>query len=217
MSIKVVIADDHVIVRDGIRAVIENMGEGIDIIGEASNGKELLETSETNPPDVYILDISMPVLNGLETMDRLMKRNPKSKVIILSMHDDKTLVEKSLKSGAKGYLLKKNSAGEMIDAIHEVNTGKFFLSPDISQYVVHGFLGKEGEEKHPIGTPGLTTREREVLQLIAEGYTNKDMAKQLNLSINTVNFHRKNMMKKLDIHNQADIVRYALKEGIAEL
>jgi DNA-binding NarL/FixJ family response regulator len=217
MSIKVVIADDHVIVRDGIRAVIENMGEGIDIIGEASNGKELLETSEMNPPDVYILDISMPILNGLETMDRLMKRNPKSKVIILSMHDDKTLVEKSLKSGAKGYLLKKNSAGEMIDAIREVNTGKFFLSPDISRYVVQGFLGKDSEEKHSFGTPGLTTREREVLQLIAEGFTNKDMAKELNLSVNTVNFHRKNMMKKLDIHNQADLVRYALKEGIAEL
>jgi two-component system response regulator NreC len=217
MNIKVIVGDDHTLVRDGIRAVIDNMGEEIEIVGEASNGKEVLEMAKKTPADVYILDISMPILNGIETIDRLIKMNPRNKIIILSMHDDKTLVEKSLKSGAKGYLLKKNSAEEMIDAIREVHAGKFFLSPDISKYIVQGFLGKGSDERYYRGGPGLTRREREILQLIAEGSTNKDVARELSLSINTVNFHRKNMMKKLDIHNQADLVRYALKEGISEL
>lgn len=217
MSIEVIVADDHAIVRAGIKAVIDNIGKDIKIIWEAANGNEVLEMAKKRRADVYIIDISMPILNGIETTDRLMKMDPKSKIIILSMHDNRTFVEKALKFGAKGYVLKKSAIGEIVDAIHEVYAGSYFLSPKISKFVIQGFLGKRYHYKPYSKMENLTRREREILQLIAEGLTSKEMAVQLNLSLSTVHDHRKNIMQKLNIHKQAELIRYALKEGISQL
>ena len=213
--IKVIVADDHAVVRDGIKAALERKAEDIKIVGEASNGKELIDIARTKKADVYIIDISMPVLNGIETVERLLKRNPKEKIVILSMHDDRSSVERAFKAGAKGFIVKISSFDEIIKAIKEVNAGRFYLCPKVSHYLVQGFLGKNPSASRR--SSGLTPKEREVLQLIAEGYSSKEIAKELNLALNTVHVHRNNIMGKLEIHKQADLIRYALKEGISQL
>ncbi len=219
MSIRVVLADDHTMVRDGIKAVVDSQGGEIEIVGEASNGKEVLDLADNGQADVYVVDISMPILNGIETTERLLKKDPKCKVIILSMHNERSFLEKAMKLGAKGYILKESAIGEILDAIRQVHMDRFFLSPEISKHIVHGFLGNEKPKKGPNNNKvgELTGREREILQLIAEGFTTKDMARQLDLSVNTVHVHRNNIMRKLDIHKQAELIRYALKEGISHL
>lgn len=217
MSIKVILADDHPVVRDGIRAVFNRKAKDIEIIGEAVNGREVLKIAQNRPADVYVLDISMPVLNGIETAERLMKMDPKSKIIMLSIHDEKTFVERSLESGAQGYVLKESATEELIQAIREINQGKYFLSPGVSKFIVQEFLGKRGRYGRQEKIVTLTRREKGILQLIGEGLTNKEIARQLNISLNTVHVHRNNIMDKLDIHRQAHLIRYALKEGISNL
>lgn len=217
MSIKVLLADDHPVVIDGLKSVIEKKCEDIEVTGEASNGKEVLEIAEKNLIDVYVLDISMPILNGIETAIRLKKMDPETKIIILSIHDKRIFVEKALKNGARGYILKESATEEVIRAIREVYMGRFYLSPAISNFVVNGFIENMNNSKKDEDEINLTRREREILQLIAEGFTNKDIARKLNLSLYTVHVHRKNIMKKLDVHNHADVVRYAIKEGISKL
>jgi len=215
MSIKVVLADDHTIVRDGVRAVLERKSKDIEIVAEIANGKELLEWAATHEADVYVVDISMPVLNGIEAVERLVKNQPDAKVVMLSMYDDRVSVEKALKAGAKGFLVKVSTADEIVDAIREVAQGRFYLCSKVSKYVVQGFLGKTSPRRRDV--TGLTPKEKEVLQLIAEGYSSKQIAKTFNLSLNTIHVHRNNIMKKLNIHKQAELVRYAIKEGIAQL
>lgn len=217
MSIRVILADDHPVVREGIKSIVETKGSNIEIIGEASNGNEVLVLAKGDPADIYVLDISMPILNGIETTKRLIKFEPKSKIIILSIHDSRLFVEKALKSGAKGYILKDSSVEEVIHAINEVHKGNYFLSPGVSKYIVKGFLGRSYRHKHYLKIENLTRREQEILQLIAEGFTNKEIAQKLDLSVNTVHVHRRNIMGKLDVHKQADLIRYALKEGISKL
>ncbi len=214
MAIKVILADDHAIVRDGIKSVITKKGDGIAIIGEACNGNDVLKLSKTNPADVYLLDISMPILNGIETTYRLVKDNPKAKIIMLSMHDDRTFVEKALHSGARGYILKESATDEIVFGINEVYLGRYYLTPKISSYLVEDFLEREPEKQH---IPALSSRERVILQLLAEGLNNKEIAEKLSLSLNTIHVHRNNIMKKLNIHRQADLIKYALKEGIVQL
>ena len=216
MGIQIIIADDHTVVRDGIRAILEHRAKDITIVGEASNGKELLDIAKAKPAEVYIIDISMPVLNGVETARRLIKAEPKSKIIMLSMHDDSMSVEKSLKAGARGFIVKVSSSDEIIQAIREVHAGRFYLCSKVSKCVVQGFLGQTnpGPSSSKVD---LTPKEREILQLIAEGYSSKDIASEFGLSLNTVHVHRNNIMRKLDIHKQADLIRYALKEGITHL
>ena len=208
MSIKVVLADDHTIVRDGVRAVLERKSKDIEIVAEIANGKELLEWAATHEADVY-------VLNGIEAVERLVKNQPDAKVVMLSMYDDRVSVEKALKAGAKGFLVKVSTADEIVDAIREVAQGRFYLCSKVSKYVVQGFLGKTSPRRRDV--TGLTPKEKEVLQLIAEGYSSKQIAKTFNLSLNTIHVHRNNIMKKLNIHKQAELVRYAIKEGIAQL
>lgn len=218
MSIKVVLADDHAVVIEGMKAIIERKGQDIEIVGEAGNGREVLRIAKKIHADVYILDISMPLLNGIEATERLIKLDPKNRIIIFSIHDDRHLVERVLKYGAKGYILKENAAEEVIRAVREVYKGNFFFSPKISKYIVHGFMGggrRNYNSKEKVVY--LTRREREILQLIAEGYKNNEIAEHLTLSLYTVRAHRNNMMQKLDIHNQAKLIRYALKEGISHL
>jgi len=217
MSIRVLLADDHPVVRDGLRSVIDKKAEDIKIIGEASNGNDVLEIAKKNQVDIYVLDISMPILNGIETTDRLMKMNPDSKIIMLSIHDGHIFVEKALKRGARGYILKESATEEVIHAIREVYKGRFFLSPTISKFIVKGFLGKMQGHRRYEKPVNLTQREREILQLIAESFANKEIARKLNISLYTVQVHRRNIMQKLDIHKHADLIRYAIKEGISKL
>jgi two-component system NarL family response regulator len=214
MPIKVILADDHSIVRDGLKAVIEKKGDGIKIIGVASNGNDVLNLSKNNPADIYILDISMPILNGIETAHRLVKKDPQCKVIMLSMHDDRTYVEKALQSGARGYILKESATDEIVFGINEVYLGRYYLTPKISSYLVEDFLSREPGKQC---TVELSSREKGILQLLAEGFNNKEIAEKLSLSLNTVHVHRNNIMKKLNIHRQADLIKYALKEGIVQL
>jgi len=215
MTKKIVLADDHAIVRFGVRSVLEAAGKDMEIAAEIANGKDLVEYARTHTADVYVVDISMPVLNGIEAVDRMVKQDPDVKIVILSMYDDRISVEKALKAGAKGFIVKVSATDEIVDAIEEVCAGRFYLCSKVSKYIVQGFLGKTGARKRDI--TGLTPKEKEVLQLIAEGYSSKQIAKSFNLSLNTIHVHRNNIMKKLGIHKQAELVRYAIKEGIAQL
>ncbi len=215
MKRKIVLADDHAIVRNGVKAVLEKLGKNMEIVAEISNGKDLVDYAQKHGADVYVVDISMPVLNGIEAVERIVRRNPDAKVVMLSMYDDRVSVEKSLKAGAKGFIVKVSTAHEIVDAIEEVAAGRFYLCSKVSKYIVQGFLGKSSSRKRDV--TGLTPKEKEVLQLIAEGYSSKQIAKSFNLSLNTIHVHRNNIMKKLGIHKQAELVRYAIKEGIAQL
>ena len=214
MKIKVILADDHSIVRDGIKAVVEKRGEGIQVTGEAANGIEVLKLASAKPADVYVIDISMPQLNGIETTARLLTQDPQAKVIILSMHDDRTFVERALRSGAKGYILKETATQEIVEGIREVHNGHYYLTPRISSYLVENFLEKEPQEQ---AVSPLSSKERGILQLLAEGSNSKEIAAQLELSLHTVHVHKNNIMKKLNIHRQADLIKFAIKQGIIDL
>jgi len=216
MSIKVILADDHAVVRDGVRAVVERRAKDIRIVGEASTGSEVLELSKDTSADVYVIDISMPGLNGIEVTDRLINNNPESRVIILSMHDNTAFVEKALRAGARGYIVKQSATEEVIHAIREVHKGDMYLSPRIAKYVVEGFLGRKGTDQAPQEIVKLTRKEREVLQLIAEGASQKEIGVKLKISVNTVHVHTNNIMQKLDLHHKADLVRFALREGVIQ-
>jgi DNA-binding NarL/FixJ family response regulator len=217
MVINVILADDHAVVRDGVKAVIERKGKDIKIIGEASNGNEVLKMARRNPADVYVLDISMPELNGIETTDRLKKLNHNNKIIILSMHDSLAYVEKALQAGAEGYILKKGATEEVIHAIREVHMGERYLSPRVAKHVIHGFLENKQETFPAKPFSRLTRREREILQLIAEGMSTKEISRKLDISVNTAHVHSNNIMQKINIHTRADLVRFALKEGVIQL
>ncbi|MBO5911377.1 MAG: response regulator transcription factor [Elusimicrobiaceae bacterium] len=212
--INIILADDHALVRQGVRMMLETDKEEFRVIGEVSNGEELLEMAKKTPADVYIVDISMPVLNGTEAVHKLLKIDRKAKVLILSMYDDRVSVEKALKAGAKGFVVKVSRAEELLEAVREVAAGRFYFGGKISKFLVQGFLGKHAPKKRDAH---LTAKEKEVLQLIAEGYSSKQIAKHFTLSLNTIHVHRNNIMRKLGIHKQAELVRYALKEGIAQL
>jgi len=214
MSIRLIIADDHTIVREGIKTAIERKATDINVVGMAVNGKELLTMAEKIPADIFIIDISMPLLNGIEAIERLLKKYTNAKVIVLSMHDEYNFVERAIRSGAKGYLLKEDSIEQVVHAIRQVFVGQFYLSPRISGYIVHGFLDTLNGMATNIKSERLSSREREILQLIAEGYNTKEVATLLNITVNTANTHKKNIMSKLGLHRQSELIRYALKELI---
>ena len=185
------------------------------ISAELSNGKELVEYDKKHPDEIYVVDIAMPVMYGIEAVEQIVKHNPEAKVVMLSMYDDRMSVEKSLKAGAKGFIVKVSAADEIVSAIEEICAGRFYLCNKVSKYIVQGFLGKSSPRQKD--RRGLTPKEKEVLQLIAEGYSSKQIAKSFNLSLNTIHVHRNNIMKKLGIHKQTELVRFAIKEGIAQL
>jgi DNA-binding NarL/FixJ family response regulator len=216
VDIRVLLADDHAVVRDGIKSVIEKMGKGITVVGEAADGRELLELAKTVPADVYVMDIAMPHLSGMETMERLLKKDTQAKVLILSMYYEKILVERAFKSGARGYLIKESASEEIIRAIREVHQGRYYLSPRISGYLVQGFLNPDSRDSGKLES-ALTSRQREILMLISEGLTEKEIARQLNISVHTVHVHKNNIMEKLDIHTKAGLIKYALKMGMVQL
>lgn len=212
---KIVLADDHAIVRTGVRTVLERLGKDMEVTAEVSNGQELVDYAKNHPDEIYVVDISMPVMNGIEAVEKMVQMHPDIKVIMLSMYDDRISVEKSLKAGAKGFIVKVSAADEIVNAVEELCAGRFYLCSKVSKYIVQGFLGKTSARKRD--GRGLTPKEKEVLQLIAEGYSSKQIAKAFNLSLNTIHVHRNNIMKKLGIHKQTELVRFALKEGIARL
>ncbi len=214
--IKVIMADDHVIVRQSIRAVLERKRSDIKVVAEVSNGKELLDAAKKYKADVYIVDISMSVLNGIDATQKLTRMQPNAKVIILSMFDDRVSVENAVKAGANAFVVKEATINEIIEAIDEVCAGKFFLCSQVSKYLIRGFLDNSTDGRR-VPKGHLTHKERQILQLISEGYSSKTIAKEFQLSLNTIHVHRNNIMRKLNIHKQAELIRYAIKEGIAHI
>jgi DNA-binding NarL/FixJ family response regulator len=212
--IRVLLTDDHELFRAGIRALIRTF-VGIDIIAEASNGREALSLSKAHHPDIVLMDIFMPELNGLDTTARLVSVSPESRVIMLSMSSEEEYVLQALRCGAAGYLLKNISPSELEQAIRAVARGDTYLSPAISKHVIAAYQHRGGES---IGLfDRLTSRQREVLQLVAEGYTSKEIARKLSLSVKTVEMHRSQLMAALDIHDIAGLVRIAIRMGLIRL
>ena len=207
-QIKVLIADDHTIVREGIRSLLEARDD-ISVVGEASTGTEAIEKTETLKPDVAIIDISMPILNGLEATLRIKKSVPQCKVLVLTMHENKESVRQVLRAGASGYIVKKSAASQLFDAIHAVFKGEAFFSPSISRML----LDEYREEAGPIDKT-LSLREREVLQLVAEGYGNREISDLLHISVKTVEGHKDNIRKKLGVQDKTGLVKYAIQQGI---
>lgn len=213
--ITIVLADDHEIVRQGLRSLLETSPD-FQVVGEANNGLETIQLVDRLQPEVLIVDIMMPGLNGLEVTRQVNQRSPQIQVIVLSMRTNEAYVLEALRNGAAGYVLKAGSMAELIQAIHEVTAGRRYLSPPLSERAIEAYIQKAKETK-PDSYETLTTREREVLQLVAEGYTNADIAVQLSISPFTAMTHRTNMMRKLKLHTQADLIRYALQRGILPL
>ena len=217
MRKRILLADDHTVVRDGLKAVMQQLDPDLVVVNEASNGREVLDIAEQTAADIYLMDISMPVLNGIETTVRLLKDDPSVKVIILSMYKDKVLVEKAIRSGARGYILKESATEEIVKAIDEVYAGRYYFSPEVSGYLVHGFLHGTGEDGGEDSEASLTDRQREILKLICDGYTEKEIGEELNISYHTVHVHKNNIMKALDIHSKAELIKYAVKHQIIQL
>lgn len=215
VAIRILLVDDHTLMRDGIRALLEKDPQ-LEVIGECDNGRLGVELVRQLQPDIVLMDIAMPLLNGLEATAQILQSNPDSKVIILSMYDYDNYIRQALAAGAAGYILKDASASELIDAIHCVHQGEAVLSPAITRLVIEDYL-RWGEIKPAETENGLTPREREVLQLIAEGYTNKEIAEILCIAMKTVQAHRANLMEKLDLHSKGELIKYAIRKKIIEV
>jgi len=207
MSIRILIADDHGLVRQGVRALLEQAG--MVVVGEAADGPEALQLAHTHAPAVALLDIAMPHLNGLETARRLRETVPQTKTILLTMHTDEAYVLEALHAGAVGYVVKTQATADLVQAIHTVIQGAISLSPWVTTAVVQAYV-----RGTPLPRDPLTSREREVVQRIAEGQTTKEIAADLGLGVKTVESHRINVMRKLDIHETATLVRYAIRRGL---
>ena len=210
-TIKVVLADDHAVVRTGIRAMLESLG-GLEIVGQAANGREALAMVEQHHPDVLLCDISMPEMNGLEATTRIVKEFPNVRVIMLSMHASEEYVWQALKAGATGYLLKDAGAAELDVAIKSVLSGTTYLTPSVSKEVVENYMQRMGDSTTVADL--LTPRQREILQLIAEGKSLKEIAALLRISVKTVETHRTLLMGRLDIYDTSGLVRYAMRMGM---
>jgi len=211
---RVLLADDHTIVRKGLLSLLEEEDD-ITVVGEAEDGYEAISKSLALHPDVIVMDVGMPSLNGIEALKVLKKENADFRVLILSMHSNEEYIIEALKSGASGYILKKSAPNELTSAIRIANSGDTYLSPAITSKVIKRFIqeAQNGETVMPSdNTP--TSREREIIQLIAEGKSNKEIADTLNISFKTVKNHRSNLMEKLGLHNTAEITRYAIRNNI---
>lgn len=210
---KLILADDHHLVRQGLRSLLEKSYD-IKIIAEAENGQEAVTLTERLTPDVLVMDIAMPRLNGIQAAEQIRSLGLKTQVVILSMHFDETLVRQALRSGVRGYLLKNSVVEELLLAIRAAGRGEIYLSPTISEIVVSDLMTGQGELKMVSPFEQLSAREREVLKLIAEGATNKTIAEAMNISIKTVEKHRTNLMSKLNVHDLVGLVRVAIKHGL---
>jgi DNA-binding NarL/FixJ family response regulator len=212
-KIRVLLADDHGVVRKGLRFVLENEPD-IEVVGEASDGRQAIEASDEKNPNVVVMDIAMPRLNGIDATAQIVKHQPHTGVIILSMYSDEEYLLRALTAGAKGYLLKDTAESELVTAVRTVAAGKPFFSPDISKTLLEDYLRQLRQRGLNDSYDLLSDREKEVLQLLAEGKTNKEVATVLNLSPYTVETHRTHIMQKLNLHNTAEIVLYAVRKKL---
>lgn len=211
--IRILLADDHTVMRNGLRLLLERQ-PNLTVVGEASDGRETVRAAESVSPDVVVMDIAMPNLNGIEAARQITAARPETAIVILSMHSDESYVIRALKAGARAYLLKDSAEGDLIAAIHAISEGKSFFSPAISRILVEDYM-RQLEQKHVEDTYELlTAREREILQLLAEGKTNKEVAAILNLSVYTVETHRTHILQKLNLHNVPELILYAVRKGI---
>ena len=213
--ITVVIADDHMIVRDGLRSLLERQPD-MEVVAEADNGRAALQHAKELSPDVVIMDIGMRELNGIDATRQLVKMSPKVKILALSMYSDKRFIRGMLKAGASGYMLKDSAFKELIDAIRVIVGDKIYISPSVASIVMEGYL-EHSPERESSTRSLLTVRELEVLQLMAEGQTTKQIALSLSLSIKTIESHRVRVMQKIRVNNIADLTKYAIREGIISL
>lgn len=211
--IRIVLADDHTVVRKGLRLLLESQPE-FKVIGDAANGREAVALAEENQPDVMVMDVAMPILNGIEAARQICARQPAIAIVFLSMHSDEGYVLKALKVGARAYLLKDSAEYDLINAVKAVSEGKAFFSPAISKMLAEDYVRQIEEHRVDDTYDLLTTREREVLQLLAEGRSNKEVANILQLSLHTVETHRSNILQKLNLHTGAELILYAIRKGV---
>jgi DNA-binding NarL/FixJ family response regulator len=214
---RILLADDHEVVRAGLRALLEEQN-GWEVVAEAVDGRDAVEKATKLKPDVVVIDIAMPSLNGLEAVRQIVKAVPNTKVLVLTMYDSDPLIQQVLQAGARGYLLKSDAGRDLVSAIDALRRNKTFFTPKVSQMVLEGYLDKSPKEK--VETEGepeslrLTSRQREIVQLLAEGKSSKEVAAVLGLSVKTAETHRANIMRKLDCHSVTELVRYAIRNHI---
>ncbi|PKN18391.1 MAG: DNA-binding response regulator [Deltaproteobacteria bacterium HGW-Deltaproteobacteria-6] len=210
---KIVIAEDHTILREGLKAMLSSIA-GLEVIGEAEDGREAVRSASELKPDLMLMDLSMPRMNGIEAIKEIKKQHPEIKILILTVYKTEEYVLASLQAGADGYILKEASRAEFLLAIKNVLMGKHYLSPEISGKVIEGYL-KGKQENVPVTVwDTLTSREREILKLVGEGYKNREIADDLCISMKTVEKHRENLMKKLDLHTASALTAYAIEKGL---
>ena len=212
-KIRILLADDHTVMRAGLRLLLERQPD-MEVVAEAEDGRQTVELADSLTPDVVILDITMPNLNGIEAARQIASRHPKTSVVILSMHADESYVIRALRAGARGYLIKDSAEADLIRAIRAVRDGKSFFSPSVSKLLLEDYIRQLQERGEEDSYELLTTRERELLQLLAEGKSNKDVANLLNLSLYTVETHRSHILQKLGLHTVPDLILYAVRKGI---
>jgi two-component system response regulator NreC len=211
--IRILLADDHTVVRDGLRALLEKQTD-MRVVAEAADGRESVRLAEEHVPDVVVMDIAMPNMNGIEATRRILEQNPGCAVVILSMHQDESYVLRSLKAGAKGYLLKDSLRGDVIDAIRTVSQGRSYLTRKVSRLLQEDYVSQMERRGVEDSYDLLTGREREILQLVAEGKANKEVAIFLNISLTTVETHRTHILQKLGLHSIPELILYAVRKGI---
>ena len=208
-SHRVLLADDHVIFRQGLKGLLER--EGFEVVAEAGDGREAIQLTQQHSPDVAILDLAMPLLNGLDAAEEISQVSPQTRMILLTVHTEEPYIAKALQTGIKGYVLKTQSATELVGVIQEVLRGEIYLSPGVSGTIAQAYLARNEATSN-----NLTLRERQVLQLVAEGKTTKEVAQLLGISAKTADSHRTRLMTKLGIHDTAGLVRYAIRQGLIQ-
>jgi two-component system response regulator NreC len=211
--VRILLADDHTVVRQGLRKVLEERPDW-EVVAEAGDGREAVRLAEQHKPDVAIVDVAMPLLNGIETTRQILRRSPGTRVLVLTMHADEAYVTQMLQAGAAGYLLKDSADVDLLQAVAEVAKGKSFFSPAIARVMLDDYVRQLAEKGVTDRYESLSEREREIFQLIAEAKTNKEIASILNVSPSTVETHRAHIMEKLDLHSAAEIVLYAVRKGV---
>lgn len=218
MKLRILIADDHEVVRRGLCNLLQ-MHEGWEVCGEAKDGREAVDMAKQLKPDVVILDIGMPNLNGLAATRQLSQQNPEQKIIVLTITDSDQVIREALEAGARGFVLKSDAARDLVSAVEALQRNRLFFTPRVNDMVLAGFLDKgyDGSQGESSRSPKLTPREREVIQLLAEGKSSKEVASLLNLSTKTAETHRSNIMRKLDFHSIRDLVVYAIKNDIIQV
>lgn len=215
-KIGILLADDHTLLRNGIRALLEDESDMV-IVGEANDGREAIKLATQLKPNVILMDIAMPLLNGLEATRQIKREHPEINVLVLTMYDHEEYFRQMLEVGASGYIIKRAAANELVSAIRAVHNGEAVLSPAITRLLLEDYLIRDPSAKEENDPNSLSAREREVLQLIAEGKTSREIAELLNLSVKTVQTHRTNLMQKLNLHDRGDLIKYAIQKKIIEL